>query len=105
MSTEAPTIVLTVDGTTVRLNILDVTARQGTAFRLATGRSVRSAFAALEDDADLDTLAGLLWLGRMQAGEKVAFVDVADSVTYRSEFEVDVEAPEVDEDGESDPEA
>lgn len=93
-------LVFTVDGKRHELNLVEVTGRDAKAFREATGVSLRKAFSSFAsdpDDVDLDTIAGILWLARRQAGEKVSYDDVLGSITYTTDFSAEsteVESPE-----------
>lgn len=87
---------ITIDGESVTVNPRDVTAKQATAVRLATGHSVRAAMQALDSDPDIDLIAALFWLGRMQDGAKVTFDSVASGISYGSSVEVDVLTEDVE---------
>lgn len=83
---------LTVDGHRYELRPNEINALDSQACRRATGVSVRSLLATAQHDPDIDTIAALVWLARRQAGEpSLAFEDVAATISYGSDFDLDAE--------------
>lgn len=75
----------------VRVNDVDyvlrpneITAKQTAALRRETGVSLQALMKQAETDPDIDTIAALVWLARLQTGETVAFDDVAAEIGYDS---------------------
>lgn len=82
---------LLVDGKPYTLRPSEVSASLAGEFRRATGLSVRSLLQMAGEDMDLDVIAGFVWLARRQAGEKIIYAVVADSITYETEIDTDAE--------------
>lgn len=74
-----------------------LTARQIGECRRQVGRTVRSLLDEVAADADIDTLAAFVWLAKLQRGEHATYADVADSIGYGTDFDVETNA-ERDED-------
>lgn len=94
-------LVFTLDGKPYELNLEELTGRDTKEFRTQTGMSFRrtvTMFTKDPDDVDIDSIAGLIWLARRQAGEQVDYDTVLGEITYQSLFEIkeaEVEPPEV----------
>lgn len=94
---ENTAVTIKVDGEIYTFRPTEVTARQSGAVRSATGRSLRSVLETAEDDPDIDTIAVLVWLARLQAGErKLSYAEVAESITYGVQVESVDDEPEDD---------
>lgn len=57
-------------------------------FRKASGGMTVSQAMSNPESADLDSIGGLIWLARRQAGEDVSWNEVLSDITYETEFEV-----------------
>ena len=91
-------ITIVVDGATYALRTNELSALDTQALRRETGQSVRALLQMAQDDPDLDVIAGLVWLARRQAGDAVAWADVAATISYAAELNLG-------EGGEPDPES
>lgn len=81
--------VFTVDGVRYDLDLQEITGREAKEFRIATGEPLRRAldlFLLNPQDVDIDTLAGIIWLARRQAGDLVDYDAVLGSVNYGTDF-------------------
>jgi hypothetical protein len=85
---------ITVDGTVYVIRLGDLPGTLVGEFRRQVGMSVRAAFELCANDPDLDVLAGMVWLGRRQAGEAVSYAEVASAITYGSALDVEEPAAE-----------
>lgn len=76
-----------------------LSARQIGECRRQVGRPVSALIAEVQSGtADIDTLAAFVWLARVQNGEKTTYVEVADAISYASEFEVETNAVDDEDD-------
>jgi hypothetical protein len=82
---------VTVDGTTHHLRLGEVTAAETGELRRLTGFGLRHLGYVILSDPDIDIIAAVVWLARRQVGERSLGLDqVARTITYDSEVEVDV---------------
>ena len=82
---DATVIAITVDDTTYKLRHDDVKGSDAMAFRQQMGMSFRKAIELCQEDADIDLIAGLIWLARRQDGDKkITLEEVADGLSYGS---------------------
>ncbi|MCP5026538.1 MAG: hypothetical protein GY929_09665 [Actinomycetia bacterium] len=99
MSEQRSIIRATYDGTTIEFDLAMVGARQAMAIRSATGTPWSGWLETFGDlgTADIDSIAVLLYVGRLLNGETVTFDEVAEGLTYLSavefEFVEDDDAP------------
>lgn len=101
---ESKEVTVLVDGKSYPLRMDDVSALHSSAFRKATGMSLRSAFVALQSDADIDIVAGLMWLSRVTNGEpRLTYEEVAGEIGY--DIDVDFKPTVEDDAGDDSPEA
>ncbi len=101
-TTDPVRLVIVVDGDRCVFTPDALTARQIGECRRQVGRTVRSLLDEIAADADIDTLAAFVWLAKLQRGEQVTYEQVADSIGYNSEFDVETNA---DSDEDDSPEA
>lgn len=94
-------LAFTVDGKRFELNLEEISGRDAKMFRDACGMSFRKAagmFVADPDNVDLDTVAGIIWFARCQAGEQVTYDRVLGEITYATQIAdvvTEVDPPEV----------
>lgn len=67
-------------GTRYAINFEDLTAADSGDFRRAVGMPLSAVFR--DGEADLDAIAGLVWLVRRRGQRNLAFASVAESLTY-----------------------
>jgi hypothetical protein len=84
---ERPHITVSVDGVKYSLFPQELSARDTTDVRRATGMSFRFLMEAAGKDPDLDVVAAVVWLARRQAGESVTFDEVANAIGYDANIE------------------
>jgi hypothetical protein len=82
-------VTLIVEGTKYTVRLDDITARDTGDLRRETGSSLKSVIKSMSADMDIDTLAALVWLSRRQNGEpNLSYNAVAESIGYRTEWDV-----------------
>lgn len=86
MPKASPALQITVDGETFVIEMENLTARDAREFRHAVGVSLAQAM--YEGSADLDVVAGLIWLVKRKRDPRLRFADVERSITYGSDLEV-----------------
>lgn len=83
----AQTVKISAFGEVYELQSDRITAVDSQAFRKQVGIPLGAVFTD-ETTMDLDVIAGLIWLARMQRGEKnLRYVEVAKRMTYDTEVE------------------
>lgn len=93
-------LMFTLDGKRHELNLEEITGRDAKEFREQTGMAFRRAvtmFVQSPDDVDLDTIAGIVWLARRQAGDQVTYDTVLGEINYTTDFtavSAEVDPPE-----------
>lgn len=97
-----PAVTITVGGNPpLVMRFKDITARQASTLRKATGLSVQGIIAATEEDPDIDAIASMVWLARTQNGEDVTVEEVLDGFSYGTEVTIDnVDDADPEEEGE-----
>lgn len=95
-------VAITVDGERYLIRLSDLTAIDAGDFRRAVGTSLVSVMS--EGSADLDVIAGLVWLARRKRERGLKYEDVARRLTYDTSVEVAEPAGEEGA-GDHDPEA
>lgn len=99
---EATTITIKVDDETYTVRPSELNAKLAGQLRKESSMSVRSVMVAAGEDPDLDVIAALVWLARRQRGEDVSWDEVAEAISYDSDFGAtdepepeDADSPEV----------
>lgn len=67
-------------GTRYEVNFEDLTAADSGDFRRAVGLPLSAVFR--DGEADLDAIAGLVWLVRRRGDRKLSYYSVAETLTY-----------------------
>lgn len=89
---------ITVDGQVYRYDPSDVTWRQELELFNATKLTRTDIFKAFANQSFAPVLvAGLVFLARRSAGDKVSFDEVAEAISYSSEIDVEILGDGVDE--------
>ena len=91
------TITFIAAGTRYAINFEDLTAADSGDFRRAVGMPLSAVFR--DGEADLDAIAGLVWLVRRRGQRNLAYASVAESLTYGNvslETEDDAAAPDAE---------
>lgn len=83
------------------LELADFTAAEATAFRHALGLSI--AQVVNDGSADVDAVAGLVWLVRRRGAKSLPYAAVADSITYGNVAALDAAAAAAGEESSVDP--
>ena len=91
-------LVIVVDGDRHVFEPDALTARQIGECRRQVGRTVRSLLDEVSTDADIDTLAAFVWLAKLQRGEQIDYEIVADRIGYDTEFDVETNADQAEDD-------
>lgn len=88
-------IVVKLDGEAFVLRPAEVTAMQSGMLRRQAGMTLGGLMDAANEDPDLDVVAMLIWLARLQRGDDVSYAEVAEAITFENEFEMgdDDDAP------------
>jgi hypothetical protein len=95
---------LSVNGKSYTVRAGDLSALDTRALRRELGLSFMGLMDALEQDPDIDLLAGLVWLARRTDGEiALTYDEVATELDYAADYDVVQAGAEV-EDGSTDPE-
>lgn len=94
-----PVVRLTVDGAVYELDFSDLTAIDSKDFRREVGIPLSSVLSDKED-ADLDVIAGLVWLARRKVETALTYVEVASKLTLLTPMDVESVQPAA-EDGSS----
>lgn len=91
-------IVVKLDGEVHVLRPAEVNAKQSGMLRRQAGMTLGGLMDAANENPDLDVVAMLVWLARLQAGDDVTFDEVAEAITFESDFAMgdDDDAPEED---------
>ncbi len=88
---QAKTIKLTLDGRSHQIRIDQLGAKETRMVRQATGMSWRAWLATFETDFDSDSVAVLLWMARVRAGEdRLTLEEVEDHLGYQSDLLVEL---------------
>ena len=96
----AQKVILTVDGERYELHLERMTALDAKEFRATVGVSLTQALA--NQSADLDVLAGLIWMARRAKEPRLQYETVARSLNYDSDVDLDsTDAGEVEPDPET----
>lgn len=100
MATENDTDVFSfyVDKRLVTFRRGEMTGLMSAKVRKETGMSFVAVLSLIETDPDMDLVAILVWVSRMQSGETVSFEDVASEINYDTEYDFDGEAEPAEED-------
>lgn len=85
------TISFVVGGARYDVCLDDLTAADAGDFRRAVGIPLVSAFS--DGKADLDVIAGMVWLIRRRGQRNLAYASVAETITYGNVSQVDDEQP------------
>lgn len=72
------------NGTEIGLDLLDVTAAEWRALRLASGLRQHDLLHMALREKDIEAVAALLWLALARSNEGLAYDDVLNAVTLRS---------------------
>ncbi len=91
-------LVINVDGDEHVFTPDAITARQVGECRRQVGRTVKALLAEVSSDADIDTLAAFVWLAKLQRGENVTYLEVADALGYGTDFGVETNAVDDEDD-------
>jgi hypothetical protein len=75
-----------VDGQEFVVRPSEITAKQAGALRRETGFSFQGLMRAANTDPDLDVIAAIVWLARLQRGEVSSYESVASALDYESEI-------------------
>lgn len=80
---KAPELNFTVAGARYEIDLGDLTPQDARDFRMAVGMSPMSALG----DADLDVVAGWVWLVRRRSLPNLTYAEVCGSFTYQDYFD------------------
>lgn len=81
------TMTVKVDGIPYTFRPNEASAVMAGALRREVGMSMNGLLQAAHSDPDIDVLAAIVWLARLQAGDKVGYVEVAEAITYDTDIE------------------
>lgn len=102
MSDDPTRLCITVNGKEYIIRMSELTAIDAKDFRARVGVSLAQVMS--NESADLDTVAGLVWLARRKRDPRVRFEDVARELTYDTEIDFGDGTEADDEPKVSDPE-
>ena len=76
-----------VDGIPYTFRPNEASAAMTGSLRRAIGMGMAGLMQAAGSDPDIDILAAIVWLARLQAGESITYLEVAEAITYDTSIE------------------
>jgi hypothetical protein len=89
-------MVVNLDDETYVLHPAEVNAKQSGMLRRQAGMTLGGLMDAANEDPDLDVVAMLVWLARLQRGDEVTYDEVAEAITFESDIALGDDAPAED---------